>query len=120
MSMILSTYGKGNGRKRRLISWAAVVKPPYGPGGRARKYLDARDKYAYTSSMADFSRAARKIAGECPGIRVRRASRLLTRLYDEALRPLGIQASQLSVLIAVAMFGDSGAVLGSLAQALVM
>lgn len=70
--------------------------------------------------MGDFSRAARKIAKECPGLRVREASRLLTRVYDEALRPLGIQASQLSVLVAVAMFGEDGATIGALAQALVL
>jgi DNA-binding MarR family transcriptional regulator len=70
--------------------------------------------------MGDFSRAARKIANECPGLRVREASRLLTRVLDEALRPLGIQATQLSVLVAVAMFGENGAMIGPLAQALVL
>jgi DNA-binding MarR family transcriptional regulator len=47
-------------------------------------------------------------------------SRLLTRIYDAALRPLGIQSSQFSVLIAVAMFGERGAQLGPLADRLVM
>jgi DNA-binding MarR family transcriptional regulator len=70
--------------------------------------------------MVDFSRAARKIAKECPVQRVREASRLLSRVYDEALRPLGIQGSQLSVLVAVAMFGERGAMIGALAQALVL
>ncbi len=70
--------------------------------------------------MADFSRTARTIAKECPGIRVRAAARMLTRVYDEALRPLGIQLSQLSVLVAVAMFGEQGATMGGLARVLVM
>lgn len=63
---------------------------------------------------------ARRIADECPGIRIRQAARLLTRVYDECLRPLGIQESQLAVLVAVARFGDAGAGLGALAGALVL
>jgi DNA-binding MarR family transcriptional regulator len=67
-----------------------------------------------------YTESARKIAHECPGLRIRQASRLLTRVYDESLRPLGIQESQLSVLVAVAMFGDDGANIGALASVLVM
>ncbi len=70
--------------------------------------------------MVDFNGAARRIAAECPALRVREASRSLTRMFDEILRPVGIQASQLSVLVAVAMFGERGATLGALARALVM
>jgi DNA-binding MarR family transcriptional regulator len=70
--------------------------------------------------MADFSQLARKIAKECPGMRIRQASRLLTRVYDESLRPLSIQESQLSVICAVAIFGENGATMGALADALVM
>lgn len=63
---------------------------------------------------------ASRIARECAGLRVRQASRLLTRVYDEALRPLGIQESQLSVLVAVTSFGEKGATMGALADELVM
>lgn len=63
---------------------------------------------------------ARTIKNECPGMRIRQASRVLTRVYDEHLRPLGIQESQLSVLVAVAMFGENGATIGALAKALVI
>ena len=70
--------------------------------------------------MVDFARAARRIAQECPALRIREASRLLTRVYDAALRPLALQSSQLSVLVAVAMFGEDGATIGALAQRLVM
>jgi len=45
---------------------------------------------------------------------------MLTRVYDEALRPLGIQSSQLSVLVGAAMFGENGATFGALAKALHM
>jgi DNA-binding MarR family transcriptional regulator len=70
--------------------------------------------------VADYPQLARKIAKECTGMRVRQVSRLLTRIYDECLRPLGIQESQLSVLVAVAMFGENGATMGALARKLVM
>jgi DNA-binding MarR family transcriptional regulator len=53
-------------------------------------------------------------------MRVRQASRVLTRAYDQVLRPLGVQTSQLTLLVAVAMFGEPGATLGALAEALVM
>jgi len=70
--------------------------------------------------MATFAQHARKIATECAGMRVRQVSRVLTRIYDEALRGTGIQSSQLSVLVAVAMFGEAGAPMGVLADKLVM
>jgi DNA-binding MarR family transcriptional regulator len=70
--------------------------------------------------MDHFSRAARTIAQECSCTRIRQASRVLTRIYDEHLKPTGLQDSQLSVLVGVAMFGEEGASIGSLAQALVL
>lgn len=62
----------------------------------------------------------RTMATRCPAMRARQASRALSRLYDDALRPLGIQSSQLSVLVAVAMHGEAGAAIGQLARVLVM
>jgi|SRR5215475_7323414 len=70
--------------------------------------------------MSTHVRAARRIMTECPGLRVRQVSRLLSRIYDEALRPLGLQMSQVSVLVAVAMFGEGGARMGPLSRVLVM
>jgi DNA-binding MarR family transcriptional regulator len=70
--------------------------------------------------MSDATRLARKIRTECVGMRVRQASRLLTRVYDEALRELGIQESQFSVLVAIACFGEDGATIGPLASVLAM
>jgi DNA-binding MarR family transcriptional regulator len=70
--------------------------------------------------MADVARIGRKIANECPGVRVRKASRVLSKLYDDELRPLGVQSSQLPVLAAVAIFGERGAKMSALARAIVM
>jgi DNA-binding MarR family transcriptional regulator len=67
-----------------------------------------------------FAQAARAIAAECTCIRARQAARALTKLYDEALRPAGIQTSQVSVLVAVAHFGEAGASIHALADVLGM
>jgi DNA-binding MarR family transcriptional regulator len=60
------------------------------------------------------------MATECPGFRVRQASRVLSKLYDDELRQFGLQHSQLPVLTAAAIFGEEGAPMRALAQALVM
>ena len=70
--------------------------------------------------VSNHSQLAREIAKKCAGMRVRQVSRLLTRVYDECLRPLGVQESQLSLLVAVAIFGDRGAQMGTLAEQLLL
>lgn len=70
--------------------------------------------------MANFTQLARKMAGECPALRVRQASRVLARLYDDELASFGLRSSQLPVLAAAAVFGDPGATMSKLAQALLM
>lgn len=45
---------------------------------------------------------------------------MLARLYDEALRAIGLEMSQLPVLAAVAMQGDRGLTVSAIARALVM
>jgi DNA-binding MarR family transcriptional regulator len=72
------------------------------------------------TNMLDHVRAASRIARECTCMRVRQASRVLTKIYDTELRSTGLQESQLSVLVAIAHFGESGATIGNLAQALRM
>lgn len=49
------------------------------------------------------------MAADCLCFRARRVARALTRMYDQALRPLGIQATQLTLLNAVAVSGERGA-----------
>ena len=53
--------------------------------------------------------AARAIGRQCLAGRVRRLSRVITRIYDEALRPLGLNVSQLSVLVTIAARGSTQA-----------
>ncbi len=87
---------------------------------RTERVLDMSACRAYTRAMPDFARTARKIARECPTIRARQASRVLTRVYDDVLRPLGLQMSQFSVLVQIAAFGEAGATITALAAELVM
>lgn len=55
---------------------------------------------------ADVQRAARENARGCLMARVRALSRTLTALYEEELRPLGLKASQMNVMTAVAASGE--------------
>ncbi len=46
--------------------------------------------------------AADQIAAECIAVRVRLLNRTITAIYDDALRPLGLTAGQLNILVVVA------------------
>jgi DNA-binding MarR family transcriptional regulator len=48
-----------------------------------------------------------RMAGECIAVRVRLINRVITALYDEALRPLGLRVSQGNILVAVARMGKA-------------
>jgi len=60
------------------------------------------------------------MADQCLCFRARRVSRALTRIYDEALRPLGIQATQLTLLNAIALTGEEGGPMSAIAELLAM
>ena len=40
------------------------------------------------------------IVGECIAVRMRMLNRVVTNIYDEALRPLGVKVSQMNILVA--------------------
>lgn len=44
----------------------------------------------------------------CTCLNLRKAARAVTQMYDEALRPTGLRATQLSVLVVVAERGPAG------------
>jgi DNA-binding MarR family transcriptional regulator len=54
------------------------------------------------------SEIALTIGAECLCFRSRRLARIVTRHFDEALRPLGINATQLTLLAAIAGPGPAG------------
>jgi DNA-binding MarR family transcriptional regulator len=43
----------------------------------------------------------------CIGMHVRRASRIITQIYDEALRPLGLQLNQFTLLASIKLLGST-------------
>src|SRR5881397_2829695 len=45
------------------------------------------------------------ISRTCIAVRLRLSNRLVTNLYDDALRPLGLKVSQLNILIVAAKLG---------------
>ena len=45
------------------------------------------------------------IARECLAVRLRLLNRVVTNIYDDALRPLGVKASQLNILVVTARLG---------------
>jgi DNA-binding MarR family transcriptional regulator len=47
----------------------------------------------------------RSIADTCMGLHVRRASRILTQIYDAALQPFGLTLNQFTLLVAIRCFG---------------
>src|SRR5262249_57713556 len=60
----------------------------------------------------------REILESCACHKARTAARVVTRAYDEALRPVGLRATQLAVLVAVAT--DEAISINALAQVMGM
>jgi DNA-binding MarR family transcriptional regulator len=44
---------------------------------------------------------ASQVAATCMGLHIRRASRILTQVYDTALRPVGLVLNQFTLLVAI-------------------
>ncbi len=45
------------------------------------------------------------VAAECIAVRLRMVNRVVTNIYDDALRPLGVKVSQMNILVATAKLG---------------
>jgi DNA-binding MarR family transcriptional regulator len=54
------------------------------------------------AAPADIAEIAESTSAACISTRVRQLSRIITRVYDDALRPLGITASQFTLLTQLA------------------
>src|SRR2546428_7756389 len=48
-----------------------------------------------------------KIAGECIAVRLRMLNRVITNIYDNALRQLDLKVSQMNILVAAAKMGTA-------------
>lgn len=47
--------------------------------------------------------ACKRMASECIALRVRLLNRVITKIYDESLRPYGLRTAQLNILVAVSL-----------------
>src|SRR5688572_659618 len=81
--------GNGNGHGTKHGNGGA----PTAPAGASA---------AMTSSTADDRQMFRAMGRECVAFRARRASRIVTRAYDQKLAPLGLTSTQLTLLSAIA------------------
>jgi DNA-binding MarR family transcriptional regulator len=48
-----------------------------------------------------------KVASECVAVRLRMLNRVITNIYDDALRSLDLKVSQMNILVAVAKMGTA-------------
>src|SRR3954453_10660539 len=48
-----------------------------------------------------------KVASECVAVRLRMLNRVITNIYDNALRPLDLKVSQMNILVAAAKMGTA-------------
>lgn len=48
-----------------------------------------------------------KVANECVAVRLRMLNRVVTNIYDDALRPLDLKVSQMNILVAAAKMGTA-------------
>ena len=56
---------------------------------------------------AKLQKSIDNIAGECIAVRLRMLNRVVTNIYDDALRPLGIKVSQMNILVAAGRMGTA-------------
>jgi DNA-binding MarR family transcriptional regulator len=67
--------------------------------------LDSRSCCIYNGIMRDDTTPESRIAGECLAGRVRVLNRVVTGIYDDALRPYKVRVSQMNILVAIAAAG---------------
>src|SRR6476469_4578201 len=48
-----------------------------------------------------------RVAEECIAVRLRMLNRVITNIYDDALRPLDLKVSQMNILVAAAKMGTA-------------
>ncbi len=68
----------------------------------------------------DYLTAAGIMADDCLCFRSRRAARAITRAYDAALRPTGLQATQLTLMNAIALGRDGAQPMSRLSEILAL
>jgi DNA-binding MarR family transcriptional regulator len=60
---------------------------------------------AGTSDSQTIETTTAEIARDCVAVRLRLLNRVITSVYDDALRPLGLKVSQMNILVVAAQLG---------------
>jgi DNA-binding MarR family transcriptional regulator len=112
-----SYTGQTGDLSRRLGELNMGVEPGAAPRiPIARKIVGlSLDKQilAYTNSVGrrggakDMQAMIDKIASECVAVRLRMLNRVITNVYDDALRSLDLKVSQMNILVAAAKMGTA-------------
>ena len=68
--------------------------------------IDTVDVPMLTGDPMKTAEIAQIIADDCIGVRVRMLNRLVTRVYDDRLRPYGIRFSQMNILTLISLRGQ--------------
>jgi DNA-binding MarR family transcriptional regulator len=63
------------------------------------------DEGQETSLPQTIESTAEEIARDCVAVRLRLLNRVITNVYDDALRPLGLKVSQMNILVVAARLG---------------
>lgn len=85
--------------------WLAFLRIPGIPSAGRGHGLAVLRSVVYLHDMPTHASPARRMIETCACHRIRMAARSVTRAYDEALRPIGLRATQASVLAAIAAEG---------------
>lgn len=56
---------------------------------------------------ADVQESIDEVASECVAVRLRLVNRVVTKIYDDALRSLDLKVSQMNILVAAAKMGTA-------------
>jgi DNA-binding MarR family transcriptional regulator len=63
------------------------------------------DEGREASLLQTIDSTSEEIARDCVAVRLRLLNRVITNLYDDALRPLGLKVSQMNLLVVAARLG---------------
>ena len=83
--------------KKNLHVWAIVLD--------LSLYMQYSAGMETVERMNDQMAVMREVAGDCLAVRVRLVNRVITSIYDTALRPHGLRISQMNLLVAIGFRG---------------
>ena len=67
--------------------------------------MNTQNEEQESSLSRTTDRISEEIARDCVAVRLRLLNRVITNLYDDALRPLGLKVTQMNLLVVAARLG---------------